>query len=131
MKNEREIFSKAVAAASEAWNSCRPTPMIVGQARGLFGNEIVPGTEEFIADGVCGFAWVRIKPAKGKFVKFLKDNGIGRRDDYAGGWYIQSSKCLNFTDYSQSMARKESACAAFANVLTDHGINAWMESRMD
>lgn len=131
MNNEIALYEMACNAASEAWKACRPIPMIVGQAKGLFGNEIVPGTEEFVADGVCGFAWVRIKPARGPFVKFLKTNNIGRKDVYAGGWSISSSGTLNFPDYTQSMQRKEAACNAFVRVLRDNGVNAWMESRMD
>lgn len=126
-----ELYETARNAASEAWKACKPIPMIVGQAKGLFGNEIVPGTEEFVADGVCGFAWVRIKPARGPFVKFLEANKIGRRDEYAGGWYIPSYQTLNFNDMSQSMQRKEAACDAFADVLYRNGVNAWSESRMD
>ena len=36
----------------------------------------------YVADGMCGFAWINIKPARGKFVKFLKDNNIGRKDSF-------------------------------------------------
>lgn len=129
-KFERELFVAAQKAARKAFDECKPIPMIVGEARGLFGNEIVPGTEEFVSDGVCGFAWVRIKPARGSFVAFLKSKKIGRSDDYLGGYTIWS----NFVvpgDYTQSMQRKSAACDAFANMLCDAGINAWSESRMD
>ena len=35
----------------------------------------------------CGFANVKIRPAKGKFVNFLKQQGIGDIA-YKGGWRI-------------------------------------------
>jgi hypothetical protein len=127
----RDILAEAQEAASAAFKSCRPTPMVVGQARGLFGNEIVPGTEEVVEDGVCGFAWVKIRPARGPFVKFLKARDIGRKDDYEGGYYLSSYDVLPFRDFTQSMERKYAACSAFAGVLSSYGLDAYAMSRMD
>lgn len=126
--NMQMIYTEAFDEATRAFNGTTPVPMLVGQARSLFGNEMVPGTEEFVADGVCGFAWVKIKPARGPFIKFCKQNNIGSKDDYAGGWSINMG-LINRA--SQSMQRKEAAGRAFAKVLQNYGINAWMESRMD
>jgi len=120
----RVIYEEAFEAANAAAAATTPAPMIVGRAIG-FTNAIVPGTEEFVADGVCGFAWVKIRPARGEFVKWCKANKIGRPDDYAGGYLI------SMRQGNQSMQRKEAAGIAFAQVLTKHGINAYMESRMD
>ena len=78
-----------------------------------------------MSDGVCGFAWVNIKPARGKFVKFLKDNNIGRKDSYYGGWTVWVS------DFGQSVTRKENYARAFAKVLGDYGITAYSMSRLD
>ncbi len=125
-----EIYNEAVAAAVAAGKAHRPTPMVVGQAVGLFGNDIVPGTEEVVEGGVCGFAWVKIRPARGKFVTWLKKNNIGHRDDYAGGYSISMGRFPG-ADFGQSMERKEAAGAAFAEVLRNHGIEAYMTSRMD
>ena len=36
----------------------------------------------------CGFASVNIKPARGKFVAFCKQHGIGRPNSYHGGYDI-------------------------------------------
>ena len=78
-----------------------------------------------MSDGVCGFAWVNIKPARGKFVKYLKDNNIGRKDSYYGGYTVW------VRGFGQSLARKESYARAFADVLTTNGIKAYAMSRMD
>ena len=78
-----------------------------------------------MSDGVCGFAWVNIKPARGKFVKYLKDNDIGRKDSYYGGYTLWVS------GFGQSLARKESYARAFAKHLEQNGITAIAMSRMD
>jgi hypothetical protein len=74
----------------------------------------------------CGFAWVKIKPARGAFVKFCKKHGIGDNGSH-GGWEIWSPFSYN----GQSMDLKEAGAKAFADVLKSHGITAWMQSRAD
>lgn len=135
MPANHEIYIEAVTAAVAAGKAHKPTPMVVGQAVGLFGNAIVPGTEEVVEDGVCGFAWVKIKPARGPFIAWLKANNIGSSGVY-GGWEISMGRFPSFgslgeTNFGQSMERKEAAGDAFAAVLKSHGIRAWMVSRID
>lgn len=81
-------------------------------------------------DMFCGFAWVKITPARGPFVKWLKENNIGDKG-WNGGWELWSSDLATGISASQSMLRKEAAARAFAEVLRDHGIEAWMGSRAD
>jgi len=70
---------------------------------------------------------VHIDPARGKFVNYCKNNNIGSKGVYRG--YSISMGMIDPS--SQSMQRKEAAGAAFANVLDNHGISAYMHSRMD
>ena len=46
-----------------------------------------------VAEGMCGFAWVNISPARGKFVNYLKKLGKGHKS-YYGGWdyWVSSSR---------------------------------------
>ena len=76
----------------------------------------------------CGFAMVLIRPARGKFVKYLKDNNIGRAGTY-GGYIISSHDTCAFQ--GQNVDAKEEGCYAFAAVLQANGINASVESRLD
>lgn len=69
----------------------------------------------------CGFAWVIIKPARGAFVKYLKENGIGRSGTY-GGWMLYASEFCSY--HGQSMYVKEEAARAFAEVLRSNNITA-------
>ena len=80
----------------------------------------------------CGFANVKIRPAKGSFVNFLKKVGIGSVG-YNGGWRVSYYDMMDDHKMcaTQSMDLKEEGCQAFANVLKKYGIEAYMESRAD
>ena len=101
------------------------TPMVVGTPTELFGNEIDWDKSTYhVSDGVCGFAGVVIKPARGKFVSYLKSLGMGYKH-YYGGWYV------SVREFGQSMTRKEAYAEAFAKVLTEEGMSCYVDSRMD
>ena len=120
------IYSEAHSKGIAAGKACSPTPMIVGQPTTPLGDDIDYSKDTWLVnDGVCGFAWINIKPARGGFVKFLKDNKIGRKDSYYGGWTIWVSQ------FGQSVTRKENYARAFAKVLGDNGITAYNMSRLD
>jgi len=126
MKTPQEIYSEAHSAGLAAGHGCTPTPMVVGQPTTPLGNDIDYEKDTYyVADGVCGFAWVNIKPARGKFVKFLKDNNIGRKDCYYGGYTMWVS------EFGQSMHRKENYARAFTSVLRENGLTAYNMSRLD
>lgn len=81
--------------------------------------------------GYCGFAWVKIAPARGKFVAFLKENKLGNRG-YNGGFEVRPevtypAGCVAW----QSMDLREAAARAYAQVLKDNGLTAYMQSRAD
>jgi hypothetical protein len=77
-----------------------------------------------VEGGVCGFAYINIKPARGPLVTFLKAENIGRKS-YTGGYDI------GVTAYGQSLARKEAYANAFAKVLRDNGISAYGRGMID
>jgi hypothetical protein len=69
-----------------------------------------------------------IKPARGKFVKWLKEKKIGH-NGYYGGWEVGPK---GEAGMSQSMERKSAYCRAFAEVLEkEAGLTAYTQSRMD
>ncbi len=79
-------------------------------------------------DAYCGFAWVRIRPARGKFVNYLKANGIGDNGVY-GGWEVSDHEYNPHN--TQSMTFKEIVGRAFANALRECGVQATLVSRAD
>ena len=126
MVDFNDLYVKADLAGVKAGNDALPTPMVVGSPTTPLGDDIDPKKPMyFVNDGVCGFAWVNIKPARGKFITWLKSMGIGRKDSYYGGWTVWVS------DFGQSIARKENYARAFAKVLGDYGITAYNMSRLD
>jgi hypothetical protein len=75
----------------------------------------------------CGFAWVRIRPARGKFVNYLKLINAGRVDEYEGGYVVYNPS----GNSTQWMDAKYAGARAFADVLKKHGIKALAEQRID
>jgi len=75
----------------------------------------------------CGFAWVNIKPARGPWVAYMKRAGIGRRDEFYGGWTIWNPS----KHTTQNMDAKEAGAEAFAASLKKYGLNCNVRTRMD
>lgn len=81
---------------------------------------------EIVNDGVCGFAWVNIKPGNCRFANWLKKNDLGRIDSYYGGVTIWVD------EFNQSLERKEAYARAFADVILESGIEkCYIGSKMD
>ena len=73
------VYADAHAKGIAAGNACSPIPMVVGTPTTPLGDDIDYSKDTYyVSDGVCGFAWVNIKPARGKFVKYLKENEESR-----------------------------------------------------
>ena len=64
----------------------------------------------------CGFAWVKIRPARGRFVEMCKDQDAGRTDDFEGGFVIYNPS----GNPTQWMDAKEAGARAFVEVLKRH-----------
>lgn len=109
-----QLFAKAHKAGMDAGQAVNPTPMVVQGG----------GKSYFVGEGVCGFASIVIKPARGKFVKWLKENKRAYKHYYGG-------IAIFVGEFGQSLARKEAYASAFVQVLKDSGINAYVDSRMD
>lgn len=127
VKNDwQALYNEAHNAGMDAANACNPVPMVVGEETSPFSGKIdMNKPTHFIADGVCGFAWVNVKPGTSAFAKWLKAKKIARTDDYYGG------VCVWVGAFNQSMQRKEAYAHAFARVLNSKGITAIARSRMD
>ena len=81
----------------------------------------------------CGFASVSIHPARGKFVKFMKNAGIGD-NGYRGGYRISYYDIMPQDHQyrtTQSLDIKEVATEAFRDELRKYGMTAYADSRAD
>ena len=130
VKSAYDILVEASEAAEAAVKACQPRPIIVGEAIGL-SNEIDESKPTyFIEGGVCGFASVVIKPARGKLVAELKKRGIGSAH-YYGGYAASSWAFAPSIRRDQSYERACAAAAGAVKVLQSYGINAYVDSRID
>lgn len=116
------------ALAEAAYLATTPQAMVVYETAGLTDIPKKNGNSWYVSEGVCGFAWIVIKPATSSFAKWLIKNKIGYKN-YYGGWVIPMSYLI--PNMTQSMERAESAARCCAKFLRDQNINAYAESRMD
>jgi hypothetical protein len=120
-----KVLERAHLMGMDAGRSVGVNPMVVGTPTELMGNEIDYSKKTYVVEGgVCGFAGVVIKPARGKFVSYLKSIGMGNKH-YYGGWYV------SVREFGQSLTRKEAYAEAFADVLKEVGMKVYVDSRMD
>ena len=120
-----KLLERAHLMGMDAGRDASVTPMVVGSPSTPFGSDIDYSKKTyFVEGGACGFAGVVIKPARGKFVSYLKSLGMGHKH-YYGGYYVP------VREFGQSMSRKEAYADAFAKVLTEEGMRCYVDSRMD
>ena len=99
-------------------------------------------TEKYGYDrGSCGFAWITIRPARGKFVSWCKNQNDEHSktqkypntpfgdNGWSGGWVLWAPGSKGYS--GQSVNAIESAAQGFAKVLEQHGIKADVGSRLD
>lgn len=79
----------------------------------------------------CGFAWVVIKPARGKLVNHLKSLRVGNRGVYGGYQFFPQIDFPANHPVWQSMDLREAAARAYADTLQAEGVNCSMQSRAD
>jgi len=122
--NFEAIHREAYEAGMKAGNGASPVPMVVGSPSTPLGNDVDRKKEHwFVADGVCGFAWVHFK-GNTPWGRWAKKNKIASKD-YPSGLMVW------VREFGQSMQRKEAFAAAYAAVLRKYGIDAYSNSRMD
>ena len=86
MANKRlyaRIWKAALKAGEEAGKECVPRPIIVGDAD-LQGNMLPTGKKYYVPQGVCGFAWVIVRPGTSSFARWMRKY-TNARTAYRGG----------------------------------------------
>jgi hypothetical protein len=121
----RKIFANALAAGRAAGEAAEPTPMVVGTPTTFLGNDIdYTKRTYYVPDGVCGFAWVVIRPGNSSLARQAVKLDIGSRA-YGGGISIWVD------EHGHSLDRKQRHAHAYADVLRAYGVNAYAQSRLD
>lgn len=119
------LYDRAHKAGMSAMGYCQPTPMIVQQHRNMLDDSSPVVKSYYVGGGVCGFAWVSLRPGTGAFARWARVQGYAKTDSYAGGlmfWVKEGG---------QSYERKMSYGAAFAEVLCAAGLKASVKGRLD
>lgn len=119
-----EIFKAAHEAGMAAGDACQPVPMVVSEHVNMADDNSAVRKSYYVPSGVCGFAWVTVRPGTSSFARWLVKNGKGHKA-YYGGIQIWASA------FGQSMERKIAYAHAFAKVLEQNGIPASTGDRMD
>jgi hypothetical protein len=128
----QELYTKALEAGQKAFDDAKPVPMIVQQRESAFNDSSEVIQEWVIDDGVCGFAWLTIRPGNSSFAHWAKKNA-GASKAYGGGLSIWSP----VGGGSQSMERKQAGVYAMADILMeglselDSKTSVYGQSRMD
>lgn len=97
-----------------------------------------PGPSGYDLD-VCGYAWIRIRPATGGFARWLVRTSRARRDSHEGGVAFMSRSLvgpkrmpeLDPAEVEQSAVRHFAYAQAFSEVLAGSGVPAFAEARLD
>lgn len=119
------IWGKAEEAAELAMATCLPRPMTVVQHSNPFDFTSPIVKEYHVSEGLCGFAWVNIRPGTSAFARWLKKQGHVRADSYYGGvthWVSEGG---------QSIERKKAYAEAMVEVLREYHYDAVAMDRLD
>ena len=119
------LYQQAHLSGMVAGKASIPTPMIVQQHKNQLDDSSSVTESWYVGDGVCGFAWIQVKPGTCSFARWLVKEGKGKRDSYYGGISIW------VREFNQSYERKMAYAQAFANMLVTAGIRASSNGRLD
>lgn len=118
------IWSEAVAAGNSAGQAHAPKPMVVVENSNPIDERSDIKESWVVPDGVCGFAWVIVRPGTCSFARWLVKSGYGKKS-YYGGIMVWVN------EYNQSAERKIAHASAMAKVFCKYGIGAYSNSRLD
>lgn len=121
----QKLYDDARNAGLEAVEKLQVVPMVVNQHARVMDDNSPITKQYFVPDGVCGFAWVRIKPANCGFAQWLVAKGLAKKSEYYGG------VAMTIFEFNQSYQKKDAYAHAFASVLYAAGLKAYGDSRID
>ena len=121
------IYQAAMAKGALAAQACTPIPMVVEEHASPFDDKSPVVQQWFEPNGVCGFAWVVIKPGTSSFAKWLIRNNHAKPHYYGGVqiWIGGYGQC-----YQKKVAHAY-AMAAYLNQIKIKGVRAYAQDRLD
>jgi hypothetical protein len=135
--NWESLFGHADQAGYEAANKHKPTPMtVVERANPLDDSSEIVKQYEPIADGVCGFASIVIRPGNHPFVNWIKKNdALVKKANLYGGKHYYGGYSLSVMGFNQSYEKKSEYARAFCdtvrNAVDDDKLELYVDKRLD
>lgn len=130
------LFEELKSVSHAALADCpAPTPMIVGTPTTPLGNDVDMTKQVwYVADGVCGFAYVVLENGRTGFAQWLLKNGLGNKWWSGGrtkGVVVNTYPRFGFAEPGQSYEKSKFVAGKVAARLRDYGIDAWVDARID
>jgi len=82
--NFDRVWNKACRLAREESDKCVPTPMTVVENQDPLDDNSPLKKAWFVRSGVCGYAWLVVRPGNSSFAKWMRKNKDSRQA-YHGG----------------------------------------------
>jgi hypothetical protein len=130
----KALLARACEAATKAYTETIPTPMVVGTPKDMMASLMGKDDGGFdpnepvyvVPGGICGSAYLLIRPANSRLANFLRREGYGSYDSYAKCLRISAWKLVTESSAhgSQSVTRLYAAASAAAAVMREAGISA-------
>ena len=108
------LYAKALEAGWKAFEDAKPVPMVVQQHASPLDDSSEVVQEWHVPEGVCGMAWLTIRPGNTSFAHWAKKNQ-GARKAYYGGLEIWRPVGGSTQSYERQMA----GVRAMQDVLMD------------
>ena len=111
-----QAHEKAHQAGLQAGQNAIPTPMVVYDSEiDMVNGQLVDrpkenGKQYYVPEGVCGFAWITVRPGNSSLANWLKKHADADRDYYGG-------VSVWVHEFGQSYERKRAYAKAYANTL--------------
>jgi len=107
-----KFWCEAWQSGVKAFEACNPIPMVVETHADVANDNSEIVGASIVKDGICGFAWINIKPGTSSFSRWLAKEGYAYADKSRGGITLSI-----MYKGSQSMARKVAMAYAMMDVF--------------
>jgi hypothetical protein len=121
------ILLNAIGVAIREAESITPTPMMVAQHTNPLDDHSPVDKAWYVSEGVCGFGYVLVPDARKRVTKELIKTGHFRYSEYNKA----ASMSAGTWTQSQSYERNVKFATTVCRELREHGIECYVESRLD
>ena len=126
------VFQEAIETARQrgelAARNVIPVPMVVQQHANALDDASPVVKSWHVSEGVCGFAWVRVRPGGSSFARWAIKRDLATKA-YRGGITLRMS--FRGQSYARAMAYARAAAESLQQDLVDYNLDIYSEGRID